>query len=81
MADKELVLQLGVEGGGATVFRTPLDSGGWEFHVEGTSMYLDEHDDEGWRSWRSQPVPTIEEALRAVAEDGSWVFYYPVQVH
>src|SRR4051812_42111549 len=81
MGEKELVLELGVEGGGATVFRTPLGSGGWEFHVEGTSMYLDENDDEGWRSWRSQPVPTIEEALRSVAEDGSWIFFYPVTVH
>lgn len=50
MAEKEVVLELGVEGGGATVFRTPLASGGWQFHVEGSSMYLDENDDEGWRS-------------------------------
>jgi len=81
MADKELVLELGVEGGGATVFRSPLGSGGWQFHVEGTSMYLDENDDEGWRSWHSQPVLNLEEALRSVAEDGSWVFFYPVTVH
>lgn len=81
MAEKELVLQLGVEGGGATVFRTPLASGGWQFHVEGSSMYLDENDDEGWRSWRSEQVPSVEEALREVADDGSWVFFHPVEVH
>jgi hypothetical protein len=81
MADKELVLELGVEGGGASVFRTPHAADGWQFHVEGTSMYLDEIDDEGWRCWTSQPVLTVEEALRAVAEHASWVFFYPVTVH
>jgi hypothetical protein len=81
MADKELVLELGVEGGGATVFRTPLDSGGWQFHVEGNSLYLDENDDESWRSWHSQPVLSIEEALASVAKDGSWFFFYPLTVH
>src|SRR5262249_26523413 len=81
MDEKEVVLELGVEGGGATVFRTPLGSGGWQCDVEGTSMYLDENDDEGWRSWRSEPVLSVEEALRSVADDGSWVFFYPVTVH
>jgi hypothetical protein len=81
MADRELVLELGVEGGGATIYRTPLVSGRWQFHVEGTSMYLDENDDEGWRSWRTEPVLNIEEALASVANDGSWVFFYPVKVH
>ncbi len=81
MAEKEVVLELGVEGGGATVFRTRLGSGGWQFHVEGSSMYLDENDDEGWRSWRSEPALSMEEALRSVADDGSWVCFYPVTVH
>jgi len=80
MAEKEAVLELGVEGGGATVYRTPL-SGGWQYHVEGSSMFLEENDDEGWRSWDSPPVLNLDEALRSVAEDGSWVFFYPVTVH
>jgi hypothetical protein len=53
MPDKEMVLELGVEGGGAAIFRTPLASGGWQFHVEGSSIYLDENDDEAWRRWSS----------------------------
>jgi hypothetical protein len=81
MAEKEVDLELGVEGGGATVSRTRLGSGGWQFHVEGSSMYLDENDDEDWHSWRSEPALSIEEALRWVADDGSWVFFYPVTVH
>src|ERR1700732_3330130 len=81
MADKELVLELGVEGGGATVFRSPLGAGGWRFHVEGSSMYLDENADESWPSWSSEPVGTIEEAVRSISKDGSWVFFYPIRVH
>jgi len=81
MSEKELVLKIGVEGGGADLFRTPLDSGGWQFHVEGSSMYLDEQDNEEWRSWRSQPFLSIEEALRSVATDGSWVSFCPMEVH
>jgi hypothetical protein len=81
MDEKEVVLELGVEGGGATIFRTPLGSGGWQFYVEGSSMYLDENDNEDWRSWRSEPVLNIEEALRSVANDCSWIFFYPVTVH
>lgn len=81
MSEKEKVLEIGVEGGGATIFRTPLDAGGWLFHVEGTSMCLDENDDEDWRSWTSEPVQTIREALRSVAADGSWVFFHPISVH
>jgi hypothetical protein len=81
MPDKEMVLQLGVEGGGATIFRTPLASGGWQFHVEGSSIYLDENDDEDWRRWSSEPVLSIGEAMQSVAEDGSWVMYYPMTIH
>lgn len=81
MADKEMVLRLGVEGGGATVFRTPLGSGGWEFHVGGSSMDMDENDDEVWRSWESQPYLRLEDAVQSISNDGGWVFFYPISVH
>jgi hypothetical protein len=81
MGEKDKVLEIGVEGGGATIYRTPLDTGGWRFHVEGTSMDLNKNDDEDWRSWTSEPVQTIAEALRSIAEDGSWVFFHPISVH
>jgi hypothetical protein len=81
MVEKEKVLEIGVEGGGATIFRTPLRTGGWQFHVEGTSMFLDENDDEDWRSWTSEPVNTIQEAMQSVARDGSWVLFHPISVH
>ena len=44
-------------------------------------MYLDENDDEGWRSWHAQPFPNLEKALLSVAKDGSWIFFYPIMVH
>jgi hypothetical protein len=81
MAEKEVVLEVGVEGGGATIYRTLLASGGWQYHVEGSSMYLDENDDEDWRSWTTEPVDSVRVALQSIAEDGSWVFFYPTSVH
>lgn len=81
MAEKEVVLEIGVEGGGATIYRTPLSSGGWQYHVEGSSMYLDENDDEDWRSWSTEPVDSVRVAIQSIAKDGSWVFYYPISVH
>jgi hypothetical protein len=80
MAEKEVVLEMGVEGGGVTIFRTPADSG-WLLYVEGSSMFLDDNDEEDWRSSATGPVNTIDEALRSVSKDGSWVIYYPISVH
>jgi hypothetical protein len=81
MAEKELILNLGVEGGGATIYRSPDGPGSWQFHVEGSSMFLDENDDEGWKSWTTQPVRALEEALRSVAQDGSWILFHPSSIH
>ena len=80
-ADKQIVLDLGVEGGGATIFRTTLASGRWEFHVEGSSMDMDENDDEVWRSWESPPYISIEEAIQSISKGGDWVLFYPRFVH
>ena len=44
-------------------------------------MYLDENDDEVWRSWSCEPVRSIEEALREVTHHGSWVYCYPIAIH
>jgi hypothetical protein len=81
MAKNELILELGIEGGGARIYRTPLASGAWLFHVEGTSMFLDDNDDEDWRAWTKEPVQSLQEALRSIASDDSWVLFYPMSVH
>lgn len=81
MANKEIVLELGVEGGGANIFRTRSRTGDWQFHVEGNAMDVDENDEEVWRSWCTEPVSNIEDALRAVADDGCWVLSWPTKIH
>jgi len=77
----EPVLSLGVEGGGLSIYRTPLASGGWQFHQAGSSMFVDDHMDESWIPWTSDAAPMIQDALRSIAKNGSWVFYYPILIH
>jgi hypothetical protein len=81
MAGRELVLELGLEGGGMSVYRTPAESGGWQFHIGGSSIDLDENDSEVWRSWQTEPFTSLDEALRSVTKDGSWVIFFPTNVH
>jgi hypothetical protein len=80
MAEKEVVLELGVEGGGATISRTRLSNGEWQFHVEGSSMFLDDNDDETWRSWQAEPVANLMAAIQSIGEGDSWVWYMPIRV-
>ena len=80
MVTRELVLQLGVEGGGICIYRTVLDGGAYQFHGEGVSMILDDNDEEMWRSWETSPVETIEAALRLIAQGGSWIYGHPISV-
>jgi len=80
-SDKETVLKLGIEGGGATVFCTSTASGSWAYHVEGNSMDMDENDDEVWRSWESPPYTSIKDAIQSISKDGEWVLFYPISVH
>jgi hypothetical protein len=50
MAKHELVLELSLEGGGVTIYRMPAATGGWQFHLGGSAIDLDENDSEVWRS-------------------------------
>ena len=81
----ELVLSLGVEGGGFNIFRTPLASGGWQFHKEGGSMCILDDDDGGmeevWSHSTSKPVQTIQEMLPLNEEYDSWVMFCPISIH
>ena len=81
MAKHELVLELSLEGGGMTIYRTLADSGGWQFRVGGSTIDLDENDSEIWRSWQTKPFASLDEALRSVTKDGSWVIFFPRNVH
>jgi hypothetical protein len=65
MATSEVVLALGAEGGGVTIYRTPLDSGGWEFHAEEGERFQSLQD-----TLRSIMMP-----------NDSWVFLSPISIY
>lgn len=73
--EKVVIVELGVEGGGVTVYGRRVD-GVWSFWGEGSSMYLDENDDIDWRHWSSEPVSTLAAALT-----GGWREMSPIEVH
>lgn len=83
--EAELVLSLGVEEGGVGIYRTPLASGGWQFHEEGGSMWILDDDDGGmeetWSHSTSKPVQTIQEMLPLKEEYDSWVMFCPIFIH
>jgi hypothetical protein len=73
--EKVLVADIGLEGGGATIYGIQKD-GIWSFWTEGTSMDLDENDDEVWRSWSSEPVGSLD-----LVVPNDWHRFYPVEIH
>jgi len=81
MANPELVFKLGLEGGGAAVFRTPLASGEFTFHTEINNFCLDDDDNEEWRETATPHYTTISAALDAIESDGLWILFRPIMVH
>lgn len=73
--DKVIIADIGVEGGGITIYGSRSD-GVWSFWTEGSSMYLDDNDDEAWRSWTSEPVSSLD---LVVPKD--WPIFYPSKIH
>ena len=66
---------MGVEGGGATVYGHQ-ENGEWSFWQEGSSMYLDDNDDEAWKSWATDPVADLLSALPK-----GWFKMHPTEIH
>jgi hypothetical protein len=60
--NKVVVAEIGMEGGGLTIFGCQ-SAGHWRFSTQGTTIDLDEHDDEIWRSWSSESVESLELVL------------------
>ena len=73
--EKVLIAGIGVEGGGAEIYGTHSD-GVWTFWTKGTSIDLDENDDEVWHSWSSEPVTNLD---LVVPKD--WTLFHPIEVH
>ena len=73
--DKVLIAALLVEGGGIMIYGSQ-SHGVWSFWIEGSSMDLDENDDEVWRSWSSEPVSNLD---LVVPKD--WPNFSPSNIH
>lgn len=73
--DKVIIAELGVEGAGVWIYGSQSD-GVWSFWTEGTSMGLDENDDEVWRSWSSESVSSLD---LLVPKD--WPMFHPSKIH
>ena len=81
MPKSDLVLALSLEGGGMSIYRTPVEAGGWQFRIGGSTIDFDENDSEVWRSWQTEPFTSLHDALRSVTKDGSWVIFFPKNMH
>jgi hypothetical protein len=73
--DKVIIADMGVEGGGITIYGGQSE-GVWSFWTDGTSMGLDEKDNEKWHSWSSKPVSSLD---LVVPKD--WPMFYPSKIH
>lgn len=73
--ERVVILHVGIEGGGATVYGRH-EADGWVFWHEGSSMYLDHNDDDQWHGWSSEPVSELCATL-----PDEWYRMYPIEVH
>jgi hypothetical protein len=73
--EKLLIAEIGVEGAGIWIYGSQSE-GVWSFWTEGTSMDLDENDDEVWRSWSSEPERSLD-----LVVPHNWPIYYPSKIH
>ena len=75
----ELILSCGLEGGGFDLY-TLTENDVTLFYVSGSAMYLDENDDEAWRSWESEKVAGWENALQLLQQYQWWITI-PTYIH
>ena len=73
--DKMLVAEIGLEGGGTTIYGRQ-DEGVWSFWEEGSSWGLDENDEEVVWSWSSEPVANLGPLVPP-----DWPMYYALTIH
>ena len=73
--DRVIVADLGVEGGGATIFGHIIGDR-WVFRQGGSSIALDADDNEGWRTWESDSAADLSAVVPT-----NWPLMYPIKVH
>lgn len=80
-ATAEIVFELGFEGGGIEVTRFTTADGKVYFRNSGTSMRLDDNDDEEWVNWEGEPTTSFEGALREMKMGKDILCIVPIQLH
>jgi hypothetical protein len=75
----EVILDLGTEGGGSTIFGRQIAPDQWRFYVKSNSMDLDDQDNDTWQQHQSVEVGTLETAINLLGEN--WILLYPLKVH
>ncbi|HEY1186231.1 MAG TPA: hypothetical protein VGE74_01180 [Gemmata sp.] len=70
--EKVVILDVGLEGGGATVYGR-RDASGWVFWQDGSAMG---DDPDEWRGWTTDPVRDLFAALPE-----QWFLMFPLDVH
>jgi hypothetical protein len=73
--DKITVVDLGLEGGGVTIYGNQ-EAGSWSFWTKVSSIGMDENDHEEWTSWTTEPVADLISVLPA-----EWPRFFPVEIH
>src|SRR5688572_6038770 len=71
----EIILDIGIEGGGETVYGRRAATG-WTFVSHGSSIGLDENDDELWTDWERGPETDLARLLPP-----EWHLFSPRRVH
>ena len=72
---KQIIVELGYEGGGMTVYGRSAE-GVWVFWSEGSSIDLDENDDEVWREWKTEESADLDTVL-----SDEWIMGHPIKIH
>lgn len=75
----ELILSCGLEGGGFELYAV-VENSLTMFYISGSAMYLDENDEEDWRSWESEKVVGWENALQLLQQH-QWLIAFPIHIH
>jgi hypothetical protein len=70
-----LIAAIGIEGGGVTICGRLVD-GVWTYWTKGSSMDLDERDDEVRRTWSSESLVSLD---LVVPRD--WPMFSPAEIH
>jgi NAD-dependent deacetylase len=67
---RELVLRIAWEGGDMRIYRNQTEKGGSRYRIEGSSMTINDEEEEGVATWESDAGNTLEEAIASLKMRG-----------